>query len=138
MVILVWAIILGLIQTAGIQDVNFLVLLAILAGLRKGPLTGLFIGTIIGVFTEVLSASISGLNVALFAIIGFLSGIISSHIYYKENMFIQFLCAFFGVLSFYFMYFIITKTYHPAAFSIALFSAFVSPLVFRIVPHPTV
>ena len=129
----VWLIILGLAQATVFQEVNFLVVLAIFAGLKKGPVLGLVFGSLIGVFTEVLSSSAFGLNLILFSIIGFLSGVLKAHIYYKENIFTEFLFSFFGVLFFYLVCFIFTKAIRQEVFFIALFSAIISPVLFRVI-----
>lgn len=129
----IWVVIMGLLQMTAFRDVNLLVVAAVFAGLRKGPLLGLLIGAAIGMFAEILSTSVFGFNTTLYGIVGLASGIAKSHIYYKENILMQIVFSFCGVLLFYFLYFILTETIHASIFFTAFFSAVVSPLVFRIV-----
>jgi len=129
----IWVIIAGLLQATLLKGLNLLAVLAVFSGLRKGPLTGLLTGGGIGIFVGVLSASGFGLSVALYSMLGLVSGVVKSHIYYKENIFMEFMFSFSGIVLFYFAYFILTGRIEASIFSIALFSALISPLLFRIV-----
>lgn len=129
----IWVIIGGLIQSVSFWHINFLVLFTIFAGLRKGPVSGLLIGSLVGFFAEILSFSAFGLNIALYSLLGLLSGVVKSSIFYKESIFMDFIFSFFGILFFYSAYFIFTKTIHTSIFFTALFSAIVSPLLFRVI-----
>jgi len=129
----VWIIILGLLQSAAQMNINFLGLFAIFAGLKKGPVWGLFLGVFIGGLAEVLSSSAPGINLALYSGIGLLSGIIKQKIYYKEGGAIVFLFSFFGMLIFYLSYFAFTKTMQTGIFFTIIFSSLISPILFRLV-----
>jgi len=101
-----------------LRDLNLLVVLAVFAGLRKGPIGGLFISSAIGIYAGILSYSSLAYNVILFGLIGFASGTAKIHIYYKENIFVDF--VFFGAT-------------RAPIFTTALFSAAVSPLLFKMI-----
>ncbi len=131
--IFIWVVGAGLLQMTVLSDVNLLVVLAVFAGLRKGPVGGLLIGSAIGLFVEILSGSRFGLNLALYGVVGLLSGIATSRIFYRQKALMEFLFSFSGVLIFYLGYFILTRRTPPSIFAIALFSAALSPLVFRLV-----
>jgi len=133
MILFVWIIILGLVQSAAGLDINFLVLLAIFAGVKKGAVWGLFIGIFIGIVAEILSSSLSGLNLMLYSAVGLLSGIIKEKFYYKKDIVTDFLFSFFGMLFFYIAYFLFTRTAQIGIFFTIVFSALVSPLLFRII-----
>lgn len=128
----IWIIILGLLQSAVLPDINFLALFAIFAGLKKGPVLGLLIGIFTGAFTEILSSSSSGLNLMLYSGIGLLSGIIKQKVYYKEGAAIEFLFSFFGMLFFYLVYFAFTKRVQEGALFTIIFSSLISPLLFKL------
>lgn len=128
----IWIFILGLVQAAVSLHINFLVLLAIFAGLRKGPLGGLFIGSLIGLFAEILSSTVFGLNIVIYSILGLLAGIIKARIYYKENVLLEFLFSFFGMLFFYLVYFVFTRTIQTGIFFTIIFSSLISPILFRL------
>jgi len=128
----IWIVILGLLQSVASLDINFLMLFAIFAGLKKGPVWGLFIGMFIGGFAEILPSSVSGLNLILYSGIGLGAGAIKQKIYYKEGAGMEFLFSFFGALFFYLAYFAFTKTVQTGVFFTVIFSALVSPLLFRI------
>ena len=129
----VWIIISGLLQSAASLNINFLALFAIFAGLKKGPVWGLFIGVFIGGFAEILSSSPPGLNLMLYSGIGLLAGIIRQKIYYKEGAVMDFLFSFFGMLFFYLAYFAFTRAVQPGAFFTIIFSSIISPLLFRMI-----
>jgi hypothetical protein len=133
MMLFAWIIILGLLQSAVSLNINFLGLLAIFAGFKKGPLWGLFTGISIGIFSEILSSSAFGLNLALYSGIGLLSGVVRQKVYYKENAGMEFLFSFFGMVFFYLAYFAFTKTVQTGVFFTIVFSSLVSPLLFRII-----
>nr|MBU1328728.1 hypothetical protein [Candidatus Omnitrophota bacterium] len=133
MLLFIWIIILGLLQSAASLNINFLVLFAIFAGLKKGPLWGLCIGIFIGVFAEVLSSSASGLNLMLYSGIGLLSGIIKQKIYYKEGIAMEFLFSFFGILFFYLAYFAFTRTAQTGVLFTIILSSIISPLLFKLI-----
>ncbi len=116
-----------------LRDLNLLVALAVFAGLRKGPIGGLLISSAIGIYAGILSASSFTANIILFGIIGFASGVAKIHVYYKENIFIDFVFSFCAVLLFYFAYFIFVGVTGTPIFTTALFSAAVSPLLFRMI-----
>jgi len=132
MMFLICVILAGLLQATVLRDLNLLVVLAVFSGLRKGPIVGLLVGGAIGVFAGFFSGSAFGLDLALFGIVGFTSGVVKSFLYYKENVFMEFMFSFCGVALFYFLYFIFTSRLPASIFAIALFSAIVSPLIFRI------
>lgn len=133
MMLFAWIIILGLLQSAAFLNINFLGLLTIFTGFKKGPLWGLFTGIFIGIFSEILSSSAFGLNLALYSGIGLLSGIVRQKVYYKENAAMEFLFSFFGILFFYLAYFAFTKTVQTGVFFTIVFSSLVSPLLFRVI-----
>jgi len=130
---LICVILIGLLQVTILKDLNLLVVLAVFSGLRSGPIAGLLIGAAIGIFSGIFSSSSFALNLVIFSIVGFTSGIVKSYIYYKENIFMEFMFSFCGIFLFYFLYFIFTKRYPASIFAIALFSAVISPALFRIV-----
>ncbi len=130
---LICVILIGLLQVTILRDLNLLVVLAVFSGLRSGPIAGLLIGGAIGIFSGIFSSSSFALNLVIFSIVGFASGIVKSYIYYKENIFMEFMFSFCGVFLFYFLFFIFTKSYPASIFAIALFSAVISPALFRIV-----
>ncbi|MEK6732558.1 MAG: hypothetical protein AABY55_02940 [Candidatus Omnitrophota bacterium] len=133
MMLFAWIIILGFLQSASSLNINFLGLLAIFAGFKKGPLWGLFTGIFIGILSEILSSSAFGLNLALYSGIGLLSGIVKQKVYYKEGAAMEFLFSFFGILFFYLAYFAFTKTVQTGVFFTIVFSSLISPLLFRII-----
>ena len=126
------AILAALLQITVLRDLNLLVVLAVFSGLRKGPLAGLLIGISIGSLAEVFSSSAFGLNLGLYSMVGFVSGLIRSGVYYRETILTEFIFSFFGVLLFYFAYFILTNVVCASLFHIALFSAMLAPIIFRI------
>ncbi|MBU4590636.1 MAG: hypothetical protein KKG01_06910, partial [Candidatus Omnitrophica bacterium] len=111
--VFVWVIAAGLLQMTVLRDVNLLVVLAVFAGLRKGPVFGFLLGALIGLFVEMLSGSTFGLNLALYSAVGLLSGIAKSQMFYRESVLMEFLFSFSGVLVFYLGYFILTKRTPP-------------------------
>lgn len=129
----VWVIIAGILQITILRDLNLLAVLAVHSGLRKGPLAGLLIGCAIGIFAGILSISPFGLNLILYSMLGFVSGIARLRIYYKENIFMEFMFSFCGVVLFYLVYFILTGTARSSILPAVLFSTAVSPILFRIV-----
>ncbi len=131
--VFVWVTGAGLLQMTVLRDVNLLVVLAVLVGLKKGPVFGFLLGALIGLFVEILSGSAFGLNLALYSIVGLLSGIARSQMFYRESALMEFLFSFSGVLVFYIGYFVLTKRTPPSIFATILFSAAVSPIVFRFV-----
>jgi len=133
MMMFVWIIILGLLQSAGSPNINFLALFAIFAGVRKGPLWGLFISIFIGVFAEILSSSAGGVNLILYSGIGLLSGLIKQRISYKEDLAMKFIFSFSGMLVFYLAYFAFTKTAQAGILFTIIFSSLASPLLFRLI-----
>ena len=133
MMLFIWIIILGLAQSAAPVNINFLGLLAIFAGLKKGPLWGLFRGIFIGVFSEILSSSSLGLNLGLYSGLGLAAGIIKQKVYYKEGVSMELVFSFFGMLCFYLAYFAFARAVQPGALFIVIFSSVISPLLFRIV-----
>jgi len=128
----VWIFIAGLLQMTVLDDVNLLVVLAIFAGLRKGPVLGALVSCAIGIFVEVLSGCAFGLNIALYSMIGLASGFARAHMSYKENIFMQFIFSFCGLALFYFLYFILSGVIRPSFFITILFSTAISPLVFKL------
>jgi len=133
MMLFIWILILGLVQSTAQLNINFLALLAIFAGIRKGPFAGLFIGSLIGLFAEVLSSTAFGLNLAIYSTLGLLSGIIKTRIYYKEKVLTEFLFSFCGMLFFYTAHFVFTGAIQPAVFFTVALSTSISPLLFKIV-----
>lgn len=129
----IWVIIIGLLQMTVLKDLNLLVVLAVFSGLRKGPIAGILIGGAIGFFTDILSVSRFGLNIFLYSLVGFISGFVKSHIYYRENIFMEFVFSFCGIILFYILYFFLTGDVRTSIFYVALFSAVVSPLLFKVV-----
>jgi len=137
MILFAWIIILGFLQSATQLSINFLGLFAIFAGLKKGPLWGLFIGIFIGSFAEILSSQASGLNLTLYSGIGLLAGIIKQNIYYREGAIMEFLFSFFGMLFFYLAYFAFTRTAQTGALFTIIFSSIISPLFFKLIDTDT-
>lgn len=133
----IWIIILGLLQSAAFVNINFLALFAIFAGLKKGPVWGLFTGMFIGAFAEILSSSVLGANLILYSGIGLAAGIVKQKMYYKEGAAMEILFSFFGTLVFYLAYFAFTKTIQAGVFFTIIFSSAVSPLLFRLVDTGT-
>jgi cell shape-determining protein MreD len=133
MMLFIWIVVLGLLQSAAPLNINFLVLFAIFAGLKKGPLWGLCIGIFIGAFAEILSSQASGLNLMLYSGIGLLAGIIKQKIYYKEGVAMEFLFSFFGMLFFYLAYFAFTRTIQAGVLFAIVLSSIISPLLFKLV-----
>ncbi len=129
----VYVILSGLLQCTMLRDLNLLVVLAVFAGLRKGPIGGLLISSAIGIYAGILSASSFASNIILFGLIGLASGVAKIHIYYKENIFVDFVFSFCGVLLFYFAYFVFADVNGTPIFTTALFSAAISPLLFRMI-----
>ena len=78
----VWVIIVGLLQATVLSDLNLLFVMAVFAGLKKGPYLGVLIGAAIGIFVGILSAASLGLVLMFYSIAGLISGIISSRFYY--------------------------------------------------------
>jgi len=132
---LVWVVLAGLLQVTVLYDLNLLVVLAVFAGLRKGPLLGLLIGSAIGAFAGIFSASALTLNLALYGLVGFASGLARARIYYKENIFMEIVFSFCGLTLFYILYFILTGRAPASVFYIAALSALVSPVLFRILDY---
>jgi len=133
MMLFIWIVVLGLLQSTASLNINFLVLFAIFAGLKKGPLWGLCIGIFIGAFAEILSSQASSLNLMLYSGIGLLSGIIKQKIYFKEGVAMEFLFSFFGMLFFYLAYFAFTRTTQTGILFIIILSSLISPLLFRLI-----
>lgn len=133
MMFLICMILAGLLQITVLKDLNLLIVLAVFLGLRKGPIAGLFAGAGIGMFASIISGTVFGLDMAIYGLVGFTSGIVKSFLYYKENVFMEFMFSFCGVFLFYFLYFIFTKRIPASIFAMALFSAIASPFIFRIV-----
>ena len=91
------------------------------------------ISSAIGIYAGILSASSFASNIILFGLIGLASGVAKIHIYYKENIFVDFVFSFCGVLLFYFAYFVFADVNGTPIFTTALFSAAISPLLFRMI-----
>lgn len=128
-----WVLTAGLLQVTVLRDLNLLAVLAIFAGLRKGPVPGLLFGICIGMFNGILSVSPFGLGLFLYGAVGFLSGFIRARIFYKDNMLTQIVFSFCGLFLFYFAYFVLTDSIDRSILPTVLFSAVVSPVVFRVV-----
>jgi len=131
MILFFWIIILGFLQSAATLNINFLCLLAIFVGFKKGPIWGLFAGMLAGVTSEILSSSSPGLNLMLYSGVGLVSGVIKHRIYYREGFLAEFLFSFFGLLAFYLAYFAFTKTFQAGVLFTVVFSSLVSPIFFR-------
>ena len=129
----VWVVVIVALQMTVLKDVNLLVVLAVFAGLRKGAALGLAIGAAIGMLAGFSSGAGFGLNAGLYAMVGLLSGIAKAHIFYKEDIFMEVIFSLFGVILFYGVYFILTKASYVPILSTALFSAALSPILFRVV-----
>jgi len=129
----VWVVVAGLLQVTVLRDLNLLVVLAVFAGLKNGPLLGLLAGICIGAFSGVLSVSPFGLNLALYGLVGFLSGSAKEHIFYKESVLMQIIFSFCGLFLFYLAYFVLTNSMNVSILPTLLFSTIVSPAVFRVV-----
>ena len=95
----IWIIIIGLLQITVLRDLNLLVVLAIFVGLRKGPIRGLLTGGMIGIFSGILSSSAFSLNLLLYSVIGLTSGIVKSGMYWKENVFMEFVGGGFNAIN---------------------------------------
>lgn len=130
---LIWIIIIGLLQITILQDINLLVVIACLSGVKYGHVKGLLTGMMIGAFAEILSGSTFGYHLVLFSLVGLVSGLVRSSISYKESIFTKILFSFFAVILFYLGCFILTGVFFAPMFSIALLSAAVSPLIFKVV-----
>lgn len=128
-----WVIVLTLLQVTVVRDLNLLLVLVILAGLRKGPAPGLLMGASIGILVSIFSSSSMGFNLAFYSASGLLAGLISLRVYYKRNLYTDFLFSYCGVMLFYFIYFILTGRFSPIIFSTAFCSAIFSPVLFRII-----
>ncbi|MFA5388907.1 MAG: hypothetical protein WC312_04035 [Candidatus Omnitrophota bacterium] len=131
MTLFVWITVLGILQSAAQVNINFLAILVIFAGLKKGILWGALAGVFTGVFAEIFSSLPPGLNLALYAGLGLLSGIVKEKINYKEDLLTEFLFSFCGILLFYLGYFAFTRTVRADVFFTIIFSALISPLLFR-------
>jgi len=125
-----WVIVLALLQVTVVRDLNLLLVLVILAGLRKGPAPGLLMGASIGILVSIFSSSSMGFNLAFYSASGLLAGLISLRVYYKRNLYTDFLFSYCGVMLF---YFILTGRFSPIIFSTAFCSAIFSPVLFRII-----
>ena len=128
-----WVIIAGLLQTTCLRDINIMAVLAVFSGLRKGPLAGLLIGGVIGILAGIFSEVSFGLNIVPYSLVGFAAGVVKEQIYYKENLLMQFMFSFGGIVLLYLIYFILTNTVYTFIFYTAFLSACLSPIVFRIV-----
>lgn len=84
-------------------------------------------------FAGLSSGAEFGLNVGLYAVVGLLSGIAKANIFYKEDIFMEVIFSFCGVILFYGVCFILTKAIYVPVLSTALFSAALSPILFRVV-----
>ncbi|MFH1853873.1 MAG: hypothetical protein ABH815_01010 [Candidatus Omnitrophota bacterium] len=126
------AVIFALLQITVARDINLLIVLVVFAGLRKGALWGLLIGGAIGILASIFSSRLFLTNVVLYAMIGFITGIARSRMFYKENAFSEIMFCFFGSMLFYSVYFILTGVPQPFILYTAFFSAVFSPLIFRI------
>ncbi|MBU0759367.1 MAG: hypothetical protein KKC66_05580 [Candidatus Omnitrophica bacterium] len=131
--VFVWALIIAVLQVTVLDDINLLVILAVFAGLKKGPLAGLLAGGVIGVLAGVFSSAPFTLNLALYMITGFMTGLVRSRMFYRETVFSECVFSFAGVIFFYSVFFILTGTPQPFIFYTAFFSAALSPLVFKVV-----
>ncbi|MDO8603404.1 MAG: hypothetical protein Q7O04_06110 [Candidatus Omnitrophota bacterium] len=129
----IWIIVLGLLQSAALLNINFLALFAIFAGFKKGPVWGLVTGVFIGFLAGILSSSSLGLNLMLYGGIGLAVGMIKQKIYYKEGVGMEFIFSFFGLFCFYSAYFAFTRTIQTGVLFTIIFSSLISPLLFRIV-----
>ena len=128
--LIAWIIILALLQVTVLRDLNLLLVLVILAGLRKGPAPALLMGASIGILVSIFSSSSMGFNLAFYSASGLLAGLISLRVYYKRNLYTDFLFSYCGVMLF---YFILTGRFSPIIFSTAFCSAILSPVLFRII-----
>ncbi|MDP6685467.1 MAG: hypothetical protein QGI05_00785 [Candidatus Omnitrophota bacterium] len=130
----IWLIIIGLLQATVFKGFNIMLLLAIFAGMKKGPLAGFLIGGAIGAFLGIFSISSFGLNIGLYCFIGLASGILKVRLFYKrEDFLMEMAFSFCGVLLYYFLYFILTDFSHPSIFLSAFFLAITAPFIFRVV-----
>ena len=128
--LIAWIIILALLQVTVLRDLNLLLVLVILAGLRKGPAPALLMSASIGILVSIFSSSSMGFNLAFYSASGLLAGLISLRVYYKRNLYTDFLFSYCGVMLF---YFILTGRFSPIIFSTAFCSAIFSPVLFRII-----
>ena len=128
--LIAWIIILALLQVTVLRDLNLLLVLVILAGLRRGPVPALLMGASIGILVSIFSSSSMGFNLAFYSASGLLAGLISLRVYYKRNLYTDFLFSYCGVMLF---YFILTGRFSPIIFSTAFCSAIFSPVLFRII-----
>ncbi|MDP2920848.1 MAG: hypothetical protein Q8O12_00570 [Candidatus Omnitrophota bacterium] len=132
MMLFVWTVILGFLQSAATLNINFLFLLAIFAGLKKGPVWGVSVGMLAGVIAGIMPSSSPWLTLMLYSGSGLASGIIKHKVYYREGFLAEFIFSFFGMLTFYLAYFSLTKTFQPGVLFTVIFSALISPVFFRI------
>jgi len=128
-----WVAVIVALQMTVLKDANLLIVLAVFVGLRKGATLGLAIGAAIGMLAGFFSGAGFGLNIGLYAMVGLLSGIAKARIFYKEDIFMEVIFSFCGVILFYGVYFILTKAVYVPVLSTALFSAALSPVLFRLV-----
>lgn len=126
------ALVAAFLQFTILRVVNFLVVLAVFSGIRKGPLAGLLMGSTIGVLAGIFSASSFMLNIILYAMVGFSAGVARSKMFYKETVFSEFMFSFAGTILFYGAFFILTDIPQPFIFYTGLLSAAFSPLIFRL------
>ena len=128
-----WFILIVFLQLTVIKNLNLIVLLAVFAGIRKGELFGLLVGAMVGSVLGLFSSAPFILNLLVCSLVGFLSGLIKAHIYYKENVFMEFMFSLCGLVIFYSAHFILAGTIYTSAYSAILLSALVSPVLFRII-----
>jgi len=131
--LVIWVIVLAVLQVTVLRDLNLLLVLVILAGLRKGPEAGLLMGALIGMFVSIFSSSNPGFNLVFYSASGLLAGLVSLQVYYERNFYTDFLFSYCGVMLFYFIYFILTGRFSSIIFSMAFCSAIFSPVLFRLV-----
>lgn len=129
----VWVIVIGVLQATVFIGLNLLLVMTVFAGMRKGPAAGLLIGASIGMFAGIFSASGIVLTLVLYSAVGLASGIAKAHIFYKENMSMEFMFSLCGMILFYGVCFLAGGGFQMSYFSTALFSALASPLLFRII-----
>ncbi len=122
-----------LLQATVLRDFNLLVVLAVVAGVRRGPLYGLLSGALIGFFSGIFSSFDFFLLAFIYGVVGLIAGAVKSKILYKEDFFMRLILSFFGLILFYAMYFFLTDTIRYSVFYTILFSSVLSPFLFKVV-----
>lgn len=128
-----WLIIFILIQVCGFNGINFLALLVILSAVRKGSLWGLILGGITGIGCGLFSNSVFGLNIAIYALLGLLCGLVREHFLDRKGFWDEILFSFCGLVVFYGVSYMFTNRFNIGVVFTVILTTVVSPVVFRVV-----